>query len=328
MIKMARKINPSWERTDDKIFSPPGIESLRESVKYGLTKKYYGLAQSRFKWSFGSDFDDCVVMSKGLQPERSLFESGEAVIFRDPATDQCHILPLTYEGGINIYGNFTQWHPVPVGWSEMKTPSYGDAVGRLMSLKLDAENSVIIRNDRFGTGDKAFIDSMISELTECILTDNQLILLSRMPLIFSVDQDNLLTAKKIYLNLSKGEPVIYKNNLGENVEYTSPTGVKIDTGLFELFDRFECQILDYLGTSCVPITKRAQQSVAEVESNSDKISLRLQEYFAERERACERVKEVLSAELNVENVIDLKEKEVNMDAYDNMDLEESQDKGE
>ena len=326
MIQMS-KLNKSWENTEkDRAFSPPGIDALRDAVTYGLRKKYYGIAQSRFKWKFGSEFDDCVLMSKGLQPERTLFEQGEAVIFRDDKTDQCHILPLTYDGGINIYGNFTEWHPVPVGWTEGRIANYGDAISRLMSMKLNAENSVIIRNDRFGTGDKNFIDSMIRELTECMLTDHQLILLSRMPMVFSVDQDNLLTAKKIYLSLADGQPVIYKNNLGENVEYTVPTGVKIDTGLFELFDRFECQILDYLGTSCVPITKRAQQSVAEVESNSDKISLRLQEYLSERENACDKVREILSAELSVENVIE--QQEVNYDDDDSVDFEETEDQSE
>ena len=145
---------------------------------------------------------------------------------------------------------------------------------------------------------------MIKELVECVLTDNQLIILSRMPIVFEVTQDNLLSAKNIFLQLAQGNVVTYKNLSGEKVDYVIPTGISIDTGLFELFDRFECQILDYLGIDCVPITKRAQQTVSEVTSNGDKIRLRREEKLRERERACEKMKEVLGVDVTVKCKVD------------------------
>ena len=55
----AKKLNPSWERGGDKSpFSMPGIEELRQTVKYGLMKKYYGIAQSMWEWTFSDDFED------------------------------------------------------------------------------------------------------------------------------------------------------------------------------------------------------------------------------------------------------------------------------
>ena len=114
-----RKLNPSWDRTGDKSpFSMPGIEELRQTVKYGLMKKYYGIAQSMWEWTFSDDFEDMQSMDRGVQPERTLFRNGECCVFRDPKTEQCHILPLTYDGGINLYGFFSTWHPIRVGWDE------------------------------------------------------------------------------------------------------------------------------------------------------------------------------------------------------------------
>lgn len=301
----SKKLNPSWERSGDKSpFSMPGIEELRQTVKYGLMKKYYGIAQSMWEWTFSDDFEDMQSMDRGVQPERTLFRNGECCVFRDPKTEQCHILPLTYDGGINLYGFFSSWHPIPVGWDESKRDQYDKAISDLMELNLNAENSVIIRNDRFGTGDMDYIDQMIKELVECVLTDNQLIILSRMPIVFEVTQDNLLSAKNIFLQLAQGNVVTYKNLSGEKVDYVIPTGISIDTGLFELFDRFECQILDYLGIDCVPITKRAQQTVSEVTSNGDKIRLRREEKLRERERACEKMKEVLGVDVTVKCKVD------------------------
>lgn len=295
-----KKLNPSWERNGDKSpFSMLGIEDLRQNVRYGFMKKYYGIAQSMWEWTFPQDFEDMQFMDRGVQPERTLFRNGECCVFRDPKTEQCHILPLTYDGGINLYGFFSSWHPIPVGWDESKRDQYDHAISELMQLDLNAENSVIIRNDRFGTGDMDYIDQMINELVECTLTDNQLILLSRMPIVFEVTQDNLLSAKNVFLQLAQGYPVTYKNLSGEKVDYVVPTGITIDTGLFELFDRFECQILDHLGIDCVPITKRAQQSVSEVTSNGDKIRLRREEKLRERMKACERMREVLGVDVTV-----------------------------
>ena len=300
-----RKLNPSWDRTGDKSpFSMPGIEELRQTVKYGLMKKYYGIAQSMWEWTFSDDFEDMQSMDRGVQPERTLFRNGECCVFRDPKTEQCHILPLTYDGGINLYGFFSSWHPIPVGWDESKRGQYDKAISDLMELKLNAENSVIIRNDRFGTGDMDYIDQMINELVECTLTDNQLILLSRMPIVFEVTQDNLLSAKNVFLQLAQGYPVTYKNLSGEKVDYVIPTGISIDTGLFELFDRFECQILDYLGIDCVPITKRAQQTVSEVQSNDGKIYTRRQEKLKQRSNACDRINAMFGTSLRCVSVID------------------------
>lgn len=300
------KLNKSWERTRDDTHSPAGVESIRENVRFGLTRFYIGIAESMWRYEFGSDrFDDMRIMSRDSVPEKFLMNNGECVWFSDPLTEQIHCLPFVNgSSGVNIYGQITTWYPVPVGWSDDLKGRNAD-IDRIRFRELDATTSVIMRNDRFGGSDKAYIESMVSELVDNHMTMNQLQLIAKCPFIFNVTEENLMSAKNFFLSLCADKPVIFTNALGEK---TTPDVVnmasKIDPALFELFDRFECQILTYLGFPCVPITKRAQQTVSEVQSNDSKLYARRMEKWEQRRIACERISEMFGVELTVHSVVD------------------------
>ena len=77
-------------------------------------------------------------------------------------------------------------------------------------------------------------------------------------------------------------------------------------------------MLEYIGFPCVPITKRAQQSVSEVQSNDAKIYMRRQEKLRQRQMAVDRLNRMFGTSLSVVSVIDeLQEKtmEVNVNGY-------------
>ena len=100
-------------------------------------------------------------------------------------------------------------------------------------------------------------------------------------------------------------PVIFTNALGDKViPAIEKTDVKIDPALFELFDRFECQLLESVGFPCVPITKRAQQSAAEVESHEERVVGKRQERLRLRRVACERMEKMWGVKVNVISVLD------------------------
>ena len=303
---MAAKLNKSWEMLRTEIHSPEGVEKLKQEVKTGLFRKYAGLIESMFRYEFESDkFDDMRVMSLDTVPEKFLFRNGKCVWFMDKSTNQIHCLPYVNDGGINIYGNYTAWYPVPVGYSDLKKGTYTEEVERIRATKLTALDSVIMRNNMFGEGDFAYVDTMVNELVDNVLTMNQLQLLASMPYIFNVSEDNLLTAKNFYLAVSEHRPVIFTNALGDKiVPAIEKTDVKIDPALFELFDRFECQLLESVGFPCVPITKRAQQSVNEVESHEEMVYTKRQERLHMRELACERISEMWNVTITVHSVLD------------------------
>ena len=304
---MAPKIRKSWERTRDEIHSPEGVRDLRRAVKSGLTRFYTGIAESMWRYEFDDErFGLMRQMSRDTVPEKFLFRNGECCWFIDPSSDTVHCLPYVMDKrGINMYGYPSSWSPVPVGWDASNLSSMPSAMVRIHDMVLNEENSVIMRNDLFGGNDLEFTDAMVSELVDNVLTLNQLQLLAKMPIVFNVTEDNLLTAKNVFLSLCEDKPVIFTNSLGDKaVPTVENLGVTIDPALFEIFDRFECMLLTYYGFPCVPITKRAQQTVSEVQSNDAKLYARRQEKLRQREQACERIMEVFGASIRVVSVID------------------------
>ena len=305
---MANKVNKGWERTRDEVHSPEGVKELRNAVRFGLMKKYKGLAESMFRYE-GLDapqFEDMTVMSQDTVPEVFLMRNGQCVWFRDIATDQVHCLPMVQDGAINMYGKPSAWYPVPVGWTDTTAPSMRDTpMERIRNTRLDATNSVVMRNDLFGGNDEQYIDAMVNELVDNTLTMNQLQLIAKAPFIFNVTEDNMLSAKNFFLAMCNDKPAIFTNANGERtVPVVESTQMRIDPALFELFDRFECQILEYIGFPCVPITKRAQQTVSEVQSNDAKIQVRRMEKLNQRQQACERINAMFGTSLRCVSIID------------------------
>ena len=179
------------------------------------------------------------------------------------------------------------------------------AIDRIRDTRLDATDSVLMNNDIFAGNDYAFIESMVNELVDNILTTNQLQLIAKAPFVFNVTEDNLLSAKNFFLAMCEDRPAIFVSAYGDKPQpVLESTQMKIDPALFEIFDRFECQILEYLGFPCVPITKRAQQTVSEVQSNDGKIYTRIQEKLKQRSNACDRINAMFGTSLRCVSVID------------------------
>ena len=80
---MMSKINRSWERTRMDTHSPTGVEELRRDVKYGLMRKYMGIAETMFRYDGLDDkrFEDMTTMSQNTVPELFLMRNGECVWF-------------------------------------------------------------------------------------------------------------------------------------------------------------------------------------------------------------------------------------------------------
>lgn len=299
-----RKLQGSWERTPDSTYSPAGLENLRRSVRSGLREMYTGIIQSMFEHDLSDQrFEIMNVMSRDLLPERLLMKYGMCVWFEEPSTKDLYCMPCVMKKGVNMYGFPASWSPIPYGWSE--GTKYSPKIEQLMQLELDDTNSVIMLNNRKGEGDLGYIFAKIDELVNVQLTENQLVLLARAPFVFSVTEDNLLTAKNFFLKLARCEPVIYTNKLGEeSIPEVLPTPTKMDPAVCELFDRFMCDLLEFAGIECVPITKRAQQSVSEVQSNNDKIYLRRLEKLTCRQKAYERINKMFGVNASVRSIID------------------------
>ena len=310
---MTSKIPQPWmkEKGANQPHSPPGIERLKKNVKAGLMKFYAGIAESMWEYEGlqeAEQFRDALEMSRDTIPEKFLYRNGECAVFG--IGDQLHILPVVYEGGINIYGNIARWHPVPVGWTDDATGNYSPELAAIRNLDLGPDNSVILRNDLFGQSDLLFVETMIDELVDNVLTVNQLQLLAGVPYVFNVTEDNVMSAKNYFLAIAERRAVIFTNALGDKIAPAiESTGVKIDPAIFEIYDRWECMLLEALGFDCVPITKRAQQTVSEVQSNDGKIAMKRREKLLQRQRDWDRVNRMFGTDIRVVSVLDEMDRE-------------------
>lgn len=313
------KINPSWTRDRDKVHSPKGVEELRKSLKDALIRRYVGMAESMFRWTFPDEqFEDFIAMTRDDEPERTLMRNGQCVCFQLPGTEQLDILPLKAEKDLNLHGNFTTWSPIPVGWT---TGSESNNVfDSVMALKLTTENSVIIKDSIYNRSDYDLIRTAVNALVDNYLTLNQLSLLAKSPYIFNVPNGAYLDAKNFFLALSEDKPVIIRRNDGDPMEQTiETTGSTIDTGLFDVIRQWENLLLEQLGIPGSQKTqKRAQQTVDEVNMSEDITSLRRKEKLRMRQLAIDRINKMFGTHVSILSVIDSMEddKELNKDSGD------------
>lgn len=303
---MAKKINPSWNQEKGSIHSPEGVKDLRRELKDALVRKYCGLAENMWKYNFEDfpQFEDMLLMTRDDQPEKTLMQNGIGVWFE--LNGQWQFLPCVMNSEINIYGNPVGWSPIPVGYVDSIDRGKSPIRDSIRDMKLDATNSVLMKDNLYGRSDYSVICKAVDALVDNYLTINQLTLLAKSPYVFRVGPDNILDAKNFFLALSEDKPAIFKwNSVEELTAVTESTGVTIDTGLFDVLRQWENMLLEQLGIPGSQKTqKRAQQTVDEVNMGEDMTSLRRKEKYKYRKLAIDRLNEMAGTNVEVISVID------------------------
>ncbi len=306
---MSKRVDPSWERAGfaDAFHSPAGIRKFKDALKDGLTRKLVGMAESMWSYNF-EDFDrfsDFCVMSLDCEPEKTLMK-GSGCWFEIPGTGQWHFLPAVMEGGINLYGNFASWHPMPIGYVD-GIDSGKDAVrDSIRNLHLDATNSVLMRDNLFGKSDHEFIVESVNALVDTCMTISQLTFLMKAPYIIRVPQSRINDAKQLMLAIASD--ALYILQYGDTEEMQTAveqTGVAFDPGLFDIYRHWENQVLSQLGIPGAQVTqKRTVQTEDEIHLGDDMITLRRQEKFRVRKLAIDRLNRLAGTQVEVVSVID------------------------
>ena len=303
---MGKKINPSWKQERGSIHSPEGVKDLRRELKDALVRKYCGLAENMWKYNFEDfpQFEDMLLMTRDDQPEKTLMQNGIGVWFA--LNGQWQFLPCVMNSEINIYGNPVGWSPIPVGYVDSIDRGKSPIRDSIRDMKLDATNSVLMKDNLYGRSDYSVICKAVDALVDNYLTINQLTLLAKSPYVFRVGPDNILDAKNFFLALAEDKPAIFKwNSVEELTAVTESTGVTIDTGLFDVLRQWENMLLEQLGIPGSQKTqKRAQQTVDEVNMGEDMTSLRRKEKYKYRKLAIDRLNEMAGTNVEVISVID------------------------
>ena len=303
---MSKKIFPSWEKERGSIHSPQGVKDLRRELKDALVRKYCGLAENMWKYNFEDfpQFEDMLLMTRDDQPEKTLMQNGIGVWFE--LNGQWQFLPCVMNSEINIYGNPVGWSPIPVGYVDSIDRGKSAVRDSIRDMKLDATNSVLMKDNLYGRSDYSVICKAVDALVDNYLTINQLTLLAKSPYVFRVGPDNILDAKNFFLALAEDKPAIFKwNSVEELTAVTESTGVTIDTGLFDVLRQWENMLLEQLGIPGSQKTqKRAQQTVDEVNMGEDMTSLRRKEKYKYRKLAIDRLNQMAGTNVEVISVID------------------------
>ena len=243
-------------------------------------------------------------MTRDDQPEKTLMQNGIGVWFE--LNGQWQFLPCVMNSEINIYGNPVGWSPIPVGYVDSIDRGKSPIRDSIRDMKLDATNSVLMKDSLYGRSDYSVICKAVDALVDNYLTINQLTLLAKSPYVFRVGPDNILDAKNFFLALAEDKPAIFKwNSVEELTAVTESTGVTIDTGLFDVLRQWENMLLEQLGIPGSQKTqKRAQQTVDEVNMGEDMTSLRRKEKYKYRKLAIDRLNEMAGTNVEVISVID------------------------
>jgi hypothetical protein len=244
-----------------------------------------------FKWDLSDPALQAMQdMSQGTAPERWLYEKGQTIAVM--IGDDLHFLPAVGEG-VNMYGQPQRWRVQP---DAVNGYLYETLIGKTWT----SEDSVVVRNASDRSADMPFMTTIARQLADCDLSINQMQLLAGTPVAFAVDESNVLTARNVYMAMAERVPAVFMSPYGQDSEpKVMDLGKRLDPAVFDVWDHWMSEGLSYLGIPTVEITKRAQQTVGEIESGTDKAMARRAEKLRMREWACERARKVFGVEMSV-----------------------------
>lgn len=205
------------------------------------------LAISRFKWTGLPD----TVNERFM--ELTLFGMGQALYFRDEVLgDLC--LQFTVNGGFNIYRE-------PINRRAFAVNGYQNS--------LNETNSVIIWNNMLRTNGILEAELFAKRLWDLDRTIEINAKAQKTPILIACEEDELLTAKNLYMKYDGNMPVIMgRKSLKSGMLQALNTGAPyVADKLYTLKTQIWNECLTWLGISNINITKKERMITDEVTRN-------------------------------------------------------------
>lgn len=244
-----------------------------------LYDKYKLIAQNRFEW--------CGLEEIGVDPkhvEKYLFSYGKAIFYR-PTGLNYMVLEAQDGVGVNVHGE----------------PLSYNAVGFNHHERVDADDCVIIENNRSRIATDPFIMFYANKLTEAERTTDVNIKACKTPVVFACDDKDVLTFKRIFSMVDGNVPAVYADK-GINLDaiQTFDTKVKfLGNDLMDYKKSVENELLTFLGFNNLAVDKKERVNVSEAESNNDVIESFYDLQYEARLLACERINEKYGLNISV-----------------------------
>lgn len=188
--------------------------------------------------------------------ETLLFSKGFACFFRDPAMDYM-VLECEPTGHVNVNGDPLRYR----------------AHGFNYQRELGADDCVIIRNNKLALPTEPFVTHYVAKIAEAERTMDVNIKACKSPVIFTCDDRDVLTFKRIFQQVDGNVPAIFADrNLSLDSFQAFQTGVKfMGNDLMDYKRAVESDLLTFLGLNNTPVDKKERLITDEAEANNELI---------------------------------------------------------
>ncbi len=243
-----------------------------------LFDKFKLIAMNEWEWQGLPD---------GIEPrhiERLLFSHGRACFFRDPSMSHM-VLECAPGGNVNVYGD-PLWYRVH---------------GFNYQRKVNADKCVVIRNNLLGLATHDFLMHYVNKLTEAERTMDVNIKACKTPVVFTCDDKDVLTFKRIFQQVDGNVPAIFADR-GLNLESIQAfmTGVQfMGNELMDYKRSVESDLLTFLGQDNTPVDKKERLITDEAESNNQLIASFADLQLEARKKACEEINALFGLSISV-----------------------------
>lgn len=216
--------------------------------------------------------------------ENLLFTKGFACFFKDPAMDlMC--LECDPTGHVNVYGD-------PVAYR---------VHGYNYQRVLQADDCVIIRNNKLALGSERFILHYVNKLVEAERTMDVNIKACKTPVVFTCDDKDVLSFKRLWQATDGNVPAHFVDK-GLNLDAIQvfQTGVKfMGIELMDYKRSVESDLLTFLGQNNTPVDKKERLITDEAEANNQLIESFADLQLQARQEACEEINKLFGLNVSV-----------------------------
>lgn len=216
--------------------------------------------------------------------EQLLFGKGFACFFKDPNMSfMC--LECDPTGHVNVNGD-------PLAYR---------AHGFNYQCQLQADDCVIIRNNKLAMPTEPFVMFYVNKLVEAERTMDVNIKACKTPVIFACDDKDVLTFKRIFQQVDGNVPAIFADR-GLNLDSIQAflTGVKfMGNDLMDYKRSVESDLLTFLGQNNTPVDKKERLITDEAEANDQLIESFADLQLQARQEACKEINDKFGLTITV-----------------------------
>ena len=208
--------------------------------------------------------------------ETPLFDRGFTSFFKHPMMRYCSF-PCDSTGELNPYGDPLRYR----------------ARGHNFEHEFDADNGVIIENNKLRLATRDFVLFYVNKITEAERTMDVNVKASKTPVIVLCDDKDVLSFKRIFQQVDGNAPAVFADrSLSlDNMQALDLKAKFIGKDLMDYKKSVENELLTFLGINNTPHEKKERLITDEANSNNQLIESFFDLGLEARQRACDQINE-------------------------------------